>query len=131
MERIKHDGVLIVGAGLAGLAAALAAAPRKALVLTGAPLSQGCSSAWAQGGMAAALGSDDAPDLHAADTVAGEAARNVPGHARNVPGHGLRRVDSSQGRARPSTPPAPMNGPSMGAMTVVYLAAQYPDHFAA
>jgi len=68
---------------------------------------------------------------HAADTVAGEAARNVPGHARNVPGHGLRRVDSSQGRARPSTPPAPMNGPSMGAMTVVYLAAQYPDHFAA
>ena len=30
MERIKHDGVLIVGAGLAGLSAALAAAPRKA-----------------------------------------------------------------------------------------------------
>ncbi|MET3525311.1 L-aspartate oxidase [Phenylobacterium koreense] len=70
MERIQHDGVLIVGAGLAGLSAALAAAPTKALVLTGAPLSQGCSSAWAQGGMAAALGEDDAPALHAADTIA-------------------------------------------------------------
>ena len=70
MERIKHDGVLIVGAGLAGLSAALAAAPRKALVLTGAPLSQGCSSAWAQGGMAAALSGEDTPELHAADTIA-------------------------------------------------------------
>ncbi|HEY3694708.1 L-aspartate oxidase [Phenylobacterium sp.] len=69
-ERIVHDGVLIVGAGLAGLSAALAAAPRKALVLAGAPLNHGCSSAWAQGGMAAALGGDDAPALHAADTVA-------------------------------------------------------------
>jgi len=70
MDRIQHDGVLIVGAGLAGLSAALAAAPRKALVLTGAPLNHGCSSAWAQGGMAAALSADDAPALHAADTVA-------------------------------------------------------------
>ena len=54
-DRILHDGVLIVGAGLAGLSAALAAAPRKALVLSAAPLLKGCSSAWAQGGMAAAL----------------------------------------------------------------------------
>jgi len=70
VDRIRHNGVLIVGAGLAGLSAALAAAPRKALVLTGAPLNHGCSSAWAQGGMAAALSADDAPALHAADTVA-------------------------------------------------------------
>ena len=69
-DRIHHDGVLIVGAGLAGLSAALAAAPRSVLLLTGAPLNQGCSSAWAQGGMAAALGGDDAPALHAADTIA-------------------------------------------------------------
>jgi L-aspartate oxidase len=38
-----RDGVLVVGAGLAGLSAALAAAPRKVMVLTDAPLSQGCS----------------------------------------------------------------------------------------
>lgn len=70
MERIRHEGVLVVGAGLAGLTAALAAAPAKVLVLTDAPLNHGCSSAWAQGGVAAALGADDAPALHAADTVA-------------------------------------------------------------
>jgi L-aspartate oxidase len=70
MRRIAHDGVLVVGAGLAGLTAALAAAPRKVLVLTEAALSHGCSSAWAQGGMAAALTEGDTPDQHAADTVA-------------------------------------------------------------
>ncbi len=69
-ERLRFDGVLIVGAGLAGLSAALAAAPRKAMVLSAAPLLQGCSSAWAQGGIAAALGDDDSPALHAADTIA-------------------------------------------------------------
>src|SRR5580704_885484 len=68
--RQTFDGVLIIGAGLAGLSAALAAAPRKALVLSAAPLGSGCSSAWAQGGMAAALSEGDAPDLHAADTIA-------------------------------------------------------------
>ncbi len=75
MKRLRHDGVVVVGAGLAGLSAALAAAPAqvpptKVLVLTGAPLNQGCSSAWAQGGMAAALAADDTPALHAADTIA-------------------------------------------------------------
>jgi L-aspartate oxidase len=70
MDRVRHDGVVIVGAGLAGLSAALAAAPAKALVLTGASVGQGCSSAWAQGGMAAALSEGDAPALHAADTIA-------------------------------------------------------------
>jgi L-aspartate oxidase len=69
-QTLRHDGVLIVGAGLAGLSAALAAAPRKALVLSAAPLLQGCSSAWAQGGMAAALSPGDNPASHAADTIA-------------------------------------------------------------
>ena len=70
MRRLAHEGVLIVGAGLAGLSAALAAAPRKVLLLTDAALSHGCSSAWAQGGMAAALSDDDSAEAHAADTVA-------------------------------------------------------------
>jgi len=69
MKRLRHDGVVVVGAGLAGLTAALAAAPAKVLVLTGAPLNQGCSSAWAQGGLAVALAADDTAELHAADTV--------------------------------------------------------------
>lgn len=82
MERIRHDGVVVVGAGLAGLTAALAAAPAKVMVLTEAPLSFGCSSAWAQGGVAAALSADDAPALHAADTVAAGAGLVVPEVAR-------------------------------------------------
>ena len=67
---IHHDGPLIVGGGLAGLSAALEAAPRKVLVVTPAPLLEACSSAWAQGGVAAALSADDTPSLHAADTAA-------------------------------------------------------------
>ena len=39
-SRERHDGVLIVGAGLAGLSAALAAVPTRALVLTDAPLAR-------------------------------------------------------------------------------------------
>jgi len=69
-DRTHFDGVLIIGAGLAGLSAALAAAPRRALVLSAAPLGTGCSSAWAQGGMAVALSDGDAPALHGADTIA-------------------------------------------------------------
>jgi L-aspartate oxidase len=70
-DRLSFDGVLIVGAGLAGLSAALAAADagRRALVLSAAPAGEGCSSAWAQGGMAAALSPDDDPTLHARDTI--------------------------------------------------------------
>ncbi|ATC30965.1 L-aspartate oxidase [Caulobacter vibrioides] len=68
IERITFNGPVILGAGLAGLTAALAA--KTALVLSPTPLASGCSSAWAQGGMAAALSGDDSPALHAADTIA-------------------------------------------------------------
>jgi len=78
----RFDGVIVVGAGLAGLAAALAAAPAKVLVLSEAILNQGCSSAWAQGGLAVALAADDAPELHAADTVAAGAGLVEPAMAR-------------------------------------------------
>jgi L-aspartate oxidase len=64
-----HHGPLIIGAGLAGLSAALAAAPAKALVLAPIALGAACSSAWAQGGIAAALSASDSPQAHAIDTV--------------------------------------------------------------
>ena len=69
-DREVFDGVIVVGAGLAGLSAALAAAPRRVLVLSAAPIGEGCASSWAQGGMAAALRVGDTPELHAADTLA-------------------------------------------------------------
>ena len=80
-ERIRLDGVLVIGAGLAGLSAALAAAPRRALVISPATLSQACSSAWAQGGVAVAMGPDDAPAQHADDTVAAGAGLVDPAMA--------------------------------------------------
>ncbi len=62
--------VVIVGAGLAGLFTALKLAPMHVTVLAATPLGKGTSSAWAQGGIAAAVGADDSPSLHAADTIA-------------------------------------------------------------
>jgi L-aspartate oxidase len=95
------DGVLIIGAGLAGLSAALAADPRKALVLSAAPLLSGCSSAWAQGGMAAALGEDDDPALHAADTVAAGAGLVEPAMAELLTREGPAAVRRLAGLGAP------------------------------
>jgi L-aspartate oxidase len=61
--------VLIVGAGLAGLFAALKLAPRNVTVLANQPIGGG-ASAWAQGGIAAALGHGDTIESHIADTIA-------------------------------------------------------------
>jgi L-aspartate oxidase len=63
------DRVVIVGAGIAALYAALTLAPRPVLVISPEPLGFGASSAWAQGGVAAAIGQGDAPALHLADTI--------------------------------------------------------------
>lgn len=93
LPRQSFDGLVVVGAGLAGLSAALAAAPRPVLILTGAPLGQGCSSAWAQGGMAAALSSDDSPARHAADTLAAGAGLVDPAMAQLLAAEGPGAVE--------------------------------------
>jgi L-aspartate oxidase len=62
--------LLILGAGIAGLWTAFHAAPRPVILLTGTPIGRGSSTAWAQGGVSAALEADDSPALHAADTIA-------------------------------------------------------------
>ena len=63
------DRVVIVGAGLGGLYAALMLAPRPVLMISPEALGAGASSAWAQGGVAAAMAAPDSPGLHADDTV--------------------------------------------------------------
>lgn len=65
---LSADGALIVGAGLAGLFCALKLSPRPVTVLSPKPLGSGASSAWAQGGVAAAVGKGDSPHAHALDT---------------------------------------------------------------
>ncbi|MHA7873579.1 MAG: L-aspartate oxidase, partial [Hyphococcus sp.] len=53
----------------AGLYTALKLAPRPVTVITARPLGEGGATPWAQGGMAAAVGEDDTPNLHFADTM--------------------------------------------------------------
>ncbi|MBI1730871.1 L-aspartate oxidase [Candidatus Acetothermia bacterium] len=61
--------VLVIGGGAAGLVAALTAAKRsKVLLLAKSPVTES-SSAWAQGGIAAAISSEDSPAQHFADTI--------------------------------------------------------------
>ena len=76
--------VIIVGAGIAGLATALRLAPLPVVVLTASALRENTSTAWAQGGVAAAMGDDDAPALHQADTEAAGVGLVDPAIARAV-----------------------------------------------
>jgi L-aspartate oxidase len=70
LRKKLHPDVVVVGAGVAGLTAALAAAEHAGVrVLAKGALDS--SNSWAaQGGVAAAVGADDDPALHAADTLA-------------------------------------------------------------
>ncbi len=104
-----HDCPIIIGAGLAGLMAALHLAPEPVLVLSAAPLGEQAASGWAQGGLAAAIGDDDTTELHLADTLAagaglcGEAvARRIveagPGLVEELARLGARFDRDAQGR---------------------------------
>jgi L-aspartate oxidase len=68
-RQAREGGVVIVGAGLAGLFTALKLAPLPVTVVSAAPLGRGASSLWAQGGIAAAVSEGDSPEAHAADTI--------------------------------------------------------------
>src|SRR3954463_16135750 len=63
------SNVLIIGGGLAGLFCALKLAPQPVTVLASAPIGEGASTAWAQGGIAAAVAEGDTAEAHARDTV--------------------------------------------------------------
>jgi L-aspartate oxidase len=100
---------VIVGGGVAGLRAAIGLAPRgRVLVLTKAAPAES-NTGYAQGGIAAAMGDDDSPSLHAADTIrAGdglcdEAAVRVlvedgPAYVRELVAWGARFDLDGQGR---------------------------------
>jgi len=65
----KDPAFVIVGGGVAGLRAAIGLAPAgRVLVLTKAEPAES-NTGYAQGGIAAAMGDDDSPALHAEDTI--------------------------------------------------------------
>lgn len=60
---------LIVGSGIAGLRAAVELAPAGDIVIITKADQTESNTEYAQGGIAAAIGSGDSPDLHASDTI--------------------------------------------------------------
>jgi L-aspartate oxidase len=61
---------LIIGSGIAGLRAAVELAGAGSVVLLTKAEPREGNTGYAQGGIAAAVGPDDSPELHAADTIA-------------------------------------------------------------
>jgi L-aspartate oxidase len=123
IDELAAADVLVVGAGAAGLTAALGCAagasrtscdgispdganafpgsPRRVVVvltktriIAGGAGAAGGASAWAQGGVASAVGEDDDPALHAADTMAAGAGLNDARIVDLLTREGPRRIGS-------------------------------------
>ena len=90
---VECRGALILGAGLAGLFTALKLSPFPVTVLAGARPGTSGSSAWAQGGIAAAVGEDDTWQSHAADTTAAGAGSCDPKVVQIVTREAAARID--------------------------------------
>ena len=77
-----REPIVVVGAGIAGLSLALAAAPAPVLLLSRSVGDGGMASGMAQGGIAAALGLGDSPAAHAHDTLIAGAHHNDAARVR-------------------------------------------------
>ncbi len=91
---------VVVGAGAAGLWCALHAADRGPVTIVAPGAATLSATAWAQGGIAAAVGPGDSPEAHAADTLAagaglcderavGVLTREAPGEVRRLAALGM------------------------------------------
>jgi len=67
---VKHYDYVIIGSGIAGLYTALIAREQGSVLVITKGSIEDCNTRHAQGGIAAAIGQDDSPDLHYKDTIA-------------------------------------------------------------
>jgi L-aspartate oxidase len=74
MVRRLTTRVLVIGSGVAGLFTAWRCAEQGAVLLMTKRTLRDSNTMWAQGGIAAALGAGDSPELHRQDTLAAGAA---------------------------------------------------------
>lgn len=81
---MEQNPVIVVGGGIAGLATALRLAPLPVVLITASPLGTNAATSLAQGGIAAALGDDDSPHLHAEDTLVAAAGLGDPEAVRRI-----------------------------------------------
>ena len=84
MQEIITDRIVIVGGGMGALYAALKLAPRPVVMISPETLGEGASSAWAQGGVAAAMDPTDSPESHSSDTLKAGAGTVDPDVAAQV-----------------------------------------------
>ena len=84
---------LVIGSGVAGLRAALAAAEHGEVIVVAKDELDKSNTAWAQGGIAAVLAADDSPAEHIADTLAAGAGLCAPDTVRTLVEEGPREVE--------------------------------------
>jgi L-aspartate oxidase len=98
-HRLPHlfTDVLVVGAGIAGLRAALAAADQADVLLVTKTDAEESATRYAQGGVAAALKPPDSPEQHARDTLAvggGLADESVVRHVADAAAQHIEELQS-------------------------------------
>jgi L-aspartate oxidase len=74
----KHYDVIVIGAGVAGLAFTLSLPPELRVALLTKGVLGESNTRYAQGGLSAAVGAGDSPELHAVDTLAAGAGLSDP-----------------------------------------------------
>jgi len=90
---VATTDVVVIGAGAAGLSAALGLAPHRVTLLTRGRLGSSGASPLAQGGIAAALGPEDGPGLHARDTLDAGAGLCDPALVEILTGGAARHIE--------------------------------------